>query len=594
VESIRRVRRLRTVLAAGLVAGASLVGVVTSRSAKADTEATPRPEGSYPITACATPTYFETYGPWVSVRVGFLRPGVYDQQDVRFEVDGQTIASSPVRSYEGSLEGILEFPRPGTYVGDLVYEGGAGIPAFRRRTTMVVGPVQLPFFDSIYRSVLSAFPGTLSLTVAFAAQPRAQLTRDGVVIEPSSTQTFANPLRLVKTYEGLDPTVFYLAEMDGIVGVGIQEGIRDWPSEQRRLVQANGSYFPNASIRIPGFFRTECSSGAEVEVLVEGVGRSNSFEVDGRPFKSGGLLSPGTHTIRVTDAFVPIERVVEIPPPDPRNFTFTSGYVYPDYSVHPIDPPWVTTLPTTVPPTTVVPVTAPPTTAPPTTAPPTTAPPTTAPPTTAPPTTTPPPPVTTTTTVVSPPTTSNPPSSGSFAITCPAGSLNIGDEIVVSTNAATPGSSVALTANGVPLGTTIADSSGRASVRNNLWMSGPVTLVFTESVFQSGVEKRRSGSCSLASFDSRVATSPTLRVPESVQIGKPFTVSVTGIARSSGRVDFYVGSTPAGSVPVTGSAIEFTTTAWSTTQKVITAVWVDFDRGTEFQRSVSSNIRVEL
>jgi hypothetical protein len=633
MESMTQVRRLRTVVAAGLVAAASLVGVVTSHSARADTEATPRPAGSTPITACATPTYRETYGPWASVQIGYITPGVYEDQDVRFEVDGQTIASAPVESYEGSLEGILEFPRPGTYVGDLVYSGGSGIPPFRRRTTMVAHPMPLPFFDSPYRSVLSYFPTLLSLSVLGLPGQFAQLSRDGVVIEPTETLVLENPARLVKSYAGLDPTVSYLAEMKSELAVSSPKGVRFWPAEQRRLVKANGSYFSDATIQIPGTLRTGCTSRVVVYVYVEGVGSSRPFEIDGRPAQAGSLLSPGTHTIRFTDALVPIERVVEIPTPDPQNITYTSGYVYPDFSVHPIDPPWVIApATTTVPPATTS--TAAPTSTTPTTIT-TTAPPattttvastmvpattttvqpvaptvvpvttttvaSTVPPTSFAPTTTiaPPPPTSPTTTqptttpsVVSVPTTAPLPA-GNLVVACPPERLNIGDRFEVATNAGKPGSVISLTANGISLGSATTDPSGRAAVQTNLWEAGAVSLVLTESVFRNGIETRRSGACGVSSFDSRVVGAPTINVPRSVQVGKPFAITVSGIGRPSGRIDFFVGGISAGSVKVTDTTVVFATTVWNSSQATVTAEWVDFDRGAEFRRRVMATVAIE-
>jgi hypothetical protein len=598
------------------------------------------------------PWLLTTVGAWLPI--GRVPQSFYAEPTLRFDANsGGTVMSERVVSYEGQLEGRLKFPGVGTIVGQLVYPGGYGLPSFSRATTIVGRPSVAPTQTAIGPTIESPEPGTIVLRVdGYTGQAKSGFVAlNGIPISPTSVVPGSID---VLTFKGLDPSAQYDVVVSRFtiraqeVPPGSGDGLATWPEELRSQVRANGMPTPHISLTFGEQYRTFCEAGSRAHYVVSDAGPNAVVTalLDGVAFESDAdvvsylqpaseFLAPGPHTLVVSvDGpginAVTASRTVVIPPVDPSNIdTFWSidmaGTLRPEAPFQLGGPVWsppttpTTTLPpvTTLPPsptTTTVPTTvttlppSPTTTSPPvppsttsstttqpeptTTQPePTTTQPIRPEPTIAPTTTA--PPRATTSTVVSPPTITTPTSSGSIAVTCPAGSLNIGDEVVVLTDSAQPGSSVSLTANGIPLGTSVADSSGRASVRNNLWMSGPVTLVLTESVFHNGVEKRRSGSCGVASFDSREAAAPTLRLPESVQIGKPFAVSVTGLGRPSGRVDFFVGSTPAGSVFVTGLSVEFSTTAWSPTQTVVTAVWVDFERGVEFRRSVSRNIRVE-
>jgi cell division septation protein DedD len=615
----RQKQRILVVVAIGTATIANLVGGATLDSAHAARVELPNfsPEFRTPIRGCPTPPYIELLQPWLLTTVGTWLPTARVPQNflaeptLRFDANtGGTVTSERVVSYEGQLEGRLKYPGVGTIVGQLVYPGGYGLPPFRRATTIVGRPSVAPTQTDLGPTIESPEVGTIVLRVqGNSSEPKSGFVAlNGVSIPPTSV---VSGVVDVLTFRGLDPSAQYDAVVSRFttraqeVPPGSGDGFATWPEELRSRIRPNGKPTPHVSLTFGEQYRTFCESGSRAHYVVTEAGPYAIVTalLDGMPFESDAdvvsylqpaseFLSPGPHTLTVSvDGpginSVSESRTVVIPPLDPSNIdTFWSvdiaGTVRPEAPFQLGGPVWSPPATTTVPPPTTT------TTTTPTTTPPTTTTTTTTPTTTTPTTTT----TTTPTTTVSPPTTA-PPSSDRIVITCPAGSLNIGDDVVVATSSAEPGSSVSLTANGIPLGTSVADLSGRASVRNSLWISGPVTLVLTEAVFRSGVEKHRSGSCGLASFDSQVAAAPTLRVPESVQIGKPFSVSVTGIGRPSGRVDLLVGSIPAGSVSVSGSSVEFTTTAWSSTQTVITAVWVDFDRGVEFRRSASSNVRIE-
>jgi hypothetical protein len=66
-----------------------------------------------------------------------------------------------------------------------------------------------------------------------------------------------------------------------------------------------------------------------------------------------------------------------------------------------------------------------------------------------------------------------------------------------------------------------------------------------------------------------------------IQVGKPFTVIVSGLAPSSGRVDLLLGTSSVGSVTVGAtSSITTTVTAWATGQTTLKADWVRYENGT--------------
>jgi hypothetical protein len=94
----------------------------------------------------------------------------------------------------------------------------------------------------------------------------------------------------------------------------------------------------------------------------------------------------------------------------------------------------------------------------------------------------------------------------------------------------------------------------------------------------------------VSSFELRTDPGLLIQVPEVVHVGQPFSVKVSNLPRTSGRVDFLVGTTPVGSVFVTGSTVSINVTAWHSSETEITATWVDYEQGSEFRTAV----RVQL